>query len=56
MGIAADPNSSPGDLVAHFEKRLDTLEGKAMIVAMSRRICVELFEDSEAPSGLVRRR
>jgi type I restriction enzyme R subunit len=32
------------DLVAHFEKRLETLEGKAMIVCMSRRICVELYE------------
>jgi type I restriction enzyme, R subunit len=34
-----------GDLVSHFEKRLDTLEGKAMVVCMSRRICVELFEE-----------
>ena len=32
------------DLVEHFEKRLDTLEGKAMVVCMSRRICVDLFE------------
>lgn len=32
-----------GDLVSHFEKRLETLEGKAMIVCMSRRICVEMF-------------
>lgn len=30
------------DLVAHFEKRVEALEGKAMIVCMSRRICVEL--------------
>ncbi len=33
------------DLVGHFEHRLDTLEGKAMVVCMSRRICVNLFEE-----------
>lgn len=33
------------DLVTHFEKRLQTLEGKAMVVCMSRRICVELFAE-----------
>lgn len=32
------------DLVAHFEKRTSVLEGKAMIVCMSRRICVEMYE------------
>ena len=31
------------DLVAHFDKRLEAMDGKAMIVCMSRRICVELF-------------
>ena len=31
------------DLVAHFEKRLDVMDGKALIVCMSRRICVELY-------------
>ncbi len=31
------------DLVAHFEKRLEAMDGKAMIVCMSRRICVDLF-------------
>lgn len=31
------------DLVEHFEKRQETLEGKAMIVCMSRRICVALY-------------
>ena len=30
------------DLVTHFEKRLEAMDGKAMIVCMSRRICVEL--------------
>ncbi|MCC6627189.1 MAG: type I restriction endonuclease subunit R [Chloroflexi bacterium] len=32
------------DLVAHFEDRLAAIEGKAMIVGMSRRICVELYD------------
>jgi type I restriction enzyme R subunit len=32
------------DLVNHFEKRTSVLEGKAMIVCMSRRICVEMYD------------
>ena len=31
------------DLVTHFEKRIEAMDGKAMIVCMSRRICVDLF-------------
>ena len=31
------------DIVDHFEQRLEVLDGKAMIVCMSRRICVELY-------------
>lgn len=31
------------DLVNHWEQRLATMDGKAMIVCMSRRICVELY-------------
>lgn len=31
------------DIVSHFEKRQDAMDGKAMIVCMSRRICVELY-------------
>ena len=31
------------DIVSHFESRLEVMEGKAMIVCMSRRICVELY-------------
>jgi type I restriction enzyme R subunit len=31
------------DLVDHFEARLEVMDGKAMIVCMSRRICVELY-------------
>jgi type I restriction enzyme R subunit len=33
------------DFVAHFETRTGTLEGKAMFVAMSRDICVALFDE-----------
>ncbi|MDI9432224.1 MAG: type I restriction endonuclease subunit R [Planctomycetota bacterium] len=32
------------DLVRHFETRLEAMDGKAMIVCMSRRICVELYK------------
>ncbi|MER3545183.1 MAG: type I restriction endonuclease subunit R [Chloroflexota bacterium] len=33
------------DIIDHFERRLEALEGKAMIVCMSRRICVELYNE-----------
>ncbi|NMC79753.1 MAG: HsdR family type I site-specific deoxyribonuclease, partial [Chloroflexi bacterium] len=32
------------DVVDHFEKRLEVMDGKAMIVCMSRRICVDLYK------------
>jgi type I restriction enzyme R subunit len=32
------------DLVAHFEKRMEAMSGKAMIVCMSRRICVAMYD------------
>ncbi len=32
------------DIVYHFEQRNAVLDGKAMIVCMSRRICVELYD------------
>jgi type I restriction enzyme R subunit len=31
------------DIVDHFEQRLAVLEGKGMIVCMSRRICIDLY-------------
>jgi type I restriction enzyme R subunit len=31
------------DIVEHFEKRLEAMDGKGMIVCMSRRICVDLY-------------
>ncbi len=39
LGIVA------ADLVKHFEERCSALEGKAMIVCMSRRICVDLYAE-----------
>lgn len=33
------------DLVEHLEARLKALDGKAMAVCMSRRICVELYDE-----------
>lgn len=33
------------DLVTHFEARQGVLEGKGMVVAMSRRICVALYDE-----------
>jgi len=32
------------DLIRHFEARIEALDGKGMIVCMSRRICVALYE------------
>jgi len=32
------------DLVEHFEKRLESMDGKAIVVCMSRRICVDLHD------------
>ncbi|HVO25032.1 MAG TPA: type I restriction endonuclease subunit R, partial [Candidatus Margulisiibacteriota bacterium] len=33
------------DIIDHFEKRLEAMDGKAMVVCMSRRICVELYRE-----------
>jgi type I restriction enzyme R subunit len=33
------------DIVEHFEDRLEAIDGKAMVVCMSRRICVELYRE-----------
>ena len=33
------------DIVAHFESRLEVMEGKAMVVCMSRRICIDLYRE-----------
>ena len=33
------------DIVSHFEERLQAMDGKAMIVCMSRRICIDLHRE-----------
>ena len=33
------------DIVSHFENRLEAMDGKAMIVCMSRRICIDLYRE-----------
>ena len=33
------------DIVAHFEQRSEALEGNAMVVCMSRRICIDLYRE-----------
>ncbi len=33
------------DIVSHFEQRMEALDGKAMIVCMSRRICIDLYRE-----------
>jgi type I restriction enzyme R subunit len=33
------------DIVEHFEQRLSAMDGKAMIVCMSRRICMDLHDE-----------
>jgi type I restriction enzyme R subunit len=38
IGLIAD------DLVEHWQARLEVMDGKAMIVCMSRRICFEVYE------------
>ena len=38
------------DMVAHFEQRQEALNGKAMVVCMSRRICIDLYHVAQARS------
>ena len=33
------------DIVNHYEQRMEALEGKAMMVCMSRRICIDLYRE-----------
>ncbi len=33
------------DIVEHFEQRLKVMDGKAMVVCMSRRICIDLYRE-----------
>ena len=45
--VGAEPRLKEvaADLVAHFERRMGDLPGKAMIVAMSRDICAALYKE-----------
>ena len=45
--VGAEPRiaSVAADLVAHFEERNNAQDGKAMVVAMSRDICVHLYDE-----------
>lgn len=45
VGSAARLKLVAADLVAHLEDRLRALDGKAMVVCMSRRICVALHDE-----------
>jgi type I restriction enzyme R subunit len=44
--VGAEPRirQVASDLVGHFEARTESIDGKAMIVAMSREICVHLYD------------
>jgi type I restriction enzyme R subunit len=44
VGSAGRLDQVAADLVRHFEQRLSAAEGKAMVVGMSRRICVDLHD------------
>ena len=33
------------DIVSHFERRLEAMDGKGMVVCMSRRICIDLYRE-----------
>lgn len=44
--LAGDPDrleEIANDLIEHFENRTDVIEGKALVVCMSREICVDLY-------------
>ncbi|MYA84699.1 MAG: type I restriction endonuclease subunit R [Acidimicrobiaceae bacterium] len=45
--VGADKRISQvaADIVDHYETRLDAMDGKAMVVCMSRRICVDLHDE-----------
>ena len=45
VGSGNRMNQIAQDLVDHFDTRLEEMDGKAMVVCMSRRICVELYRE-----------
>ncbi len=48
VGAANRVKLIASDLVEHFERRLEAMDGKAMVVCMSRRICVDLYREIAA--------
>ncbi len=44
VGAAPRLQKVSADIVDHFERRQTALDGKGMIVAMSRKICVDLYD------------
>ena len=38
------------DIVVHFDNRTEAMDGKAMVVCMSRRICIDLYPRAGAPA------
>ena len=44
VGAEERINQIAQDMVDHFESRLEVMDGKAMFVCMSRRICIELYK------------
>lgn len=40
-----------GDIIGHFRRRTETLEGKAMVVCMSRRNCVKMYDALTSMEG-----
>ena len=58
LGPKAASGRLPKTSSAHYEQRLEAMDGKAMIVCMSRRICVDLYRElvaACAPAGTVSR-
>ena len=45
MGQTTESGRLQRTLLEHFDARLEQMDGKAMIVCMSRRICVELYRE-----------
>ena len=45
VGAAKRLKLVAGDLGAHFDQRLEAMDGKAMVVCMSRRICIDLYRE-----------
>ena len=45
--VGAEPRLKQiaADMVAHYERRLEAMDGKAMVVCMSRRICLALYRE-----------